>query len=321
MVLVSSKYLVDKAYENHFAVGAFNVGNSEFVKNIISVAEELRAPVIMQIHPFEYDLMGSDIVYYVREAAMTANIPVAIHLDHGRDTNDVLRAIRDQMNSVMIDTSGKPFDENLANVRQTVDIAHRVGVAVEAELGSIGNRNANADNNMGRVYTDPISAKEFVDKTGVDDLAVAIGTVHGPYPSGDNDIKIDRLEAIDNVLHMPLVLHGGSNNPDVKIREAIAHGIAKVNISTDIKMPFYHAIKDNVLNKPGLYEPWVMTPEADEIQKKVLREKMKLFSSDGKADLYFADSVNLNPLYPYPEDKVDHIIYHDQTDETLTADN
>lgn len=319
MVLVSAKYLVDKAYENHFAVGAFNVGNSEFVKNILDVAEELRSPVILQVHPFEYDLMGSDIIRYIREMAMTANVPVAVHLDHGRDINDVMRAIRDQMNSVMIDTSGLSFDDNLAAVKQTVDLSHRVGVAVEAELGSIGNRNASAANNMGRVYTDPDSAKEFVDATGVDDLAVAIGTVHGPYPSGDNDIKIDRLDALNAKLQMPLVLHGGSNNPDQKIREAVAHGIAKVNISTDIKMPFYHAIKDTVINRPNDYEPWMMTPDADEAQKKVVREKMLLFSSDGKADLYFADSVNLKPLYPYSTDIVDKIVYDQQPDETLVT--
>ncbi|KRK14450.1 ketose-bisphosphate aldolase [Loigolactobacillus coryniformis] len=319
MVLVSAKVLVDKAYQNHFAVGAFNVGNSEFVKNILAVAEDLKSPVIMQIHPYEYDLMGSDIVKYVREAAMTANVPVAIHLDHGRDINDVMRALRDQMNSVMIDTSGLPFAENLATTKQVVDLAHRIGVAVEAELGSIGNRNATADNNMGRVYTDPKSAKEFVDQTGVDDLAVAIGTVHGPYPSGDNDIKIDRLDALNEVLHMPLVLHGGSNNPNNKIKEAIAHGIAKVNISTDIKMPYYHAIKDTVLAKPDQYEPWIMTPAADEVQKQVLRDKMLLFGSDDKAKLYFNDPETLKPLYPYDSDIVDEIIYDQQTDETLVA--
>ncbi|MDC4185969.1 ketose-bisphosphate aldolase [Loigolactobacillus coryniformis] len=319
MVLVSAKVLVDKAYQNHFAVGAFNVGNSEFVKNILAVAEDLKSPVIMQIHPYEYDLMGSDIVKYAREAAMTANVPVAIHLDHGRDINDVMRALRDQMNSVMIDTSGLPFAENLATTKQVVDLAHRIGVAVEAELGSIGNRNATADNNMGRVYTDPKSAKEFVDQTGVDDLAVAIGTVHGPYPSGDNDIKIDRLDALNEVLHMPLVLHGGSNNPNNKIKEAIAHGIAKVNISTDIKMPYYHAIKDTVLAKPDQYEPWIMTPAADEVQKQVLRDKMLLFGSDDKAKLYFNDPETLKPLYPYDSDVVDKIIYDQQTDETLVA--
>ncbi|MFC6181329.1 ketose-bisphosphate aldolase [Lactiplantibacillus daowaiensis] len=319
MVLVSSKYLVDKAYQHHFAIGAFNVGNSEFVKNIISVAEELRAPVILQIHPYEYDLMGSGIVKYAREMALTANVPVAIHLDHGRDLNDVMRAVRDQMNSVMIDTSGLSFEDNLAVTKQTVSLCHRIGVAVEAELGSIGNRNASAAENMGRVYTDPESAKQFVDATGVDDLAVAIGTVHGPYPSGDNDIKIDRLDALNDALHMPLVLHGGSNNPDDKIREAVAHGIAKVNISTDIKMPFYHTIKDTVIERPNDYEPWMMTPDADEAQKDVVREKMLLFSSDGKADLYFADSVHLKPLYPYDCDIVDHIIYDQQPDETLVT--
>ncbi|MFC6181332.1 ketose-bisphosphate aldolase [Lactiplantibacillus daowaiensis] len=319
MVLVSSKYLVDKAYQHHFAIGAFNVGNSEFVKNIISVAEALQAPVILQIHPYEYDLMGSEIVKYVREVALTATVPVAIHLDHGRDLNDVMRAVRDQMNSVMIDTSGLSFGDNMAATKQTVDLCHRIGVAVEAELGSIGNRNASAAENMGRVYTDPISAKQFVEATGVDDLAVAIGTVHGPYPSGENDIKIDRLDALNDVLQLPLVLHGGSNNPDAKIREAIAHGIAKVNISTDIKMPFYHVIKDTVLARPNDYEPWLMTPEADEAQKAVVREKMQLFSSDGKASLYFEDTDCLKPLYPYDCDIVDHIIYDQQPDETLTS--
>ncbi|MCI1985044.1 MAG: ketose-bisphosphate aldolase [Lactobacillus sp.] len=315
MVLVSAKTLVDKAYQQHFAIGAFNVGNSEFGKNIVLVAEELRAPVILAVHPYEYDLMGSAIVKYLRELALTASVPVALHLDHGRDINDVLRAVRDQMNSVMIDTSGLPFEENMAATKQVVDLAHRVGVAVEAELGSIGNRHARADQNMGRIYTDPDSAAEFVKTTGIDDLAVAIGTVHGPYPSGDNDIKIDRLTALNDRLKMPLVLHGGSDNPDAKIKEAIAHGIAKVNISTDIKLPYYQGIKDTVLSKPDQYEPWIMTPAADEIQKQVLREKIKLFGSEGTAALYFDESENLKPLHVYPSDIVDEIIYDQQDSE------
>jgi fructose-bisphosphate aldolase class II len=308
-MLVSSKYLVDVAYKEHFAVGAFNVGNSEFVKNIIDVAEELRAPVILQVHPCEYDLMGSRIIKYVREMAMTSTVPVAVHLDHGRGINDVMRAIRDQMNSVMIDTSALPFKENIDGTKQVVNLAHRVGIAVEAELGSIGSRDADEKDNMGRIYTDPQLARRFVDETQVDDLAVAVGTVHGPYPSGDNDIKIDRLDELNVILRMPLVLHGGSNNPDDKIREAIAHGIAKVNISTDIKMPFYHAIKDTVIEHPNDYEPWIMTPRADEKQKKVVAEKIKLFGSAGKADSYFEDSERLKPLFTYDADTVDEIIY------------
>ena len=274
---------------------SFNVGNSEFVKNIIAVAEELESPVILEIHPLEYELMGSAIFKYIREAALTATIPVAIHLDHGRNMADVLRAIQDQANSVMIDSSGFSFEENLRLTKQVVEVAHRVGVSVEAELGSIGNRKFTEDQNMGRIYTDSESAKQFVEETGVDDLAVAIGTVHGPYPSGENDIRIDILKKLNATLKMPLVLHGGSDNPDSKIREAIQNGISKVNISTDIKVPFYHGIAKAVAENPNEYEPWIMTPGADDSQKKVIAEKIRLFGSDHKLSLYLESPEKLTP--------------------------
>ena len=295
MPLVSTKYLVTTAYQNKFAVGAFNVGNSEFVKNIIAVAEELESPVILEIHPLEYELMGSAIFKYIREAALTATIPVAIHLDHGRNMADVLRAIQDQANSVMIDSSGFSFEENLRLTKQVVEVAHRVGVSVEAELGSIGNRKFTEDQNMGRIYTDSESAKQFVEETGVDDLAVAIGTVHGPYPSGENDIRIDILKKLNATLKMPLVLHGGSDNPDSKIREAIQNGISKVNISTDIKVPFYHGIAKAVAENPNEYEPWIMTPGADDSQKKVIAEKIRLFGSDHTLSHYLESPEKLTP--------------------------
>lgn len=295
MPLVSTKYLVTTVYQNQFAVGAFNVGNSEFVKNIIAVAEALESPIILEIHPLEYELMGSAIFKYIREAALTATVPVAIHLDHGRDMADVLRAIQDQANSVMIDSSGLPFEENLRITKQVVEVAHSVGVSVEAELGSIGNRKFKEDQNMGRIYTNPESAKQFVEETGVDDLAVAIGTVHGPYPSGENDIRIDILRKLNETLKIPLVLHGGSDNPDNKIREAIQNGISKVNISTDIKVPFYHGIAKAVSEKPNDYEPWIMTPDADDSQKRVIAEKIRLFGSDHKLSLYLENPEQLTP--------------------------
>lgn len=239
--------------------------------------------------------MGSAIFKYIREAALTATIPVAIHLDHGRNMADVLRAIQDQANSVMIDSSGFSFEENLRLTKQVVEVAHRVGVSVEAELGSIGNRKFTEDQNMGRIYTDSESAKQFVEETGVDDLAVAIGTVHGPYPSGENDIRIDILKKLNATLKMPLVLHGGSDNPDSKIREAIQNGISKVNISTDIKVPFYHGIAKAVAENPNEYEPWIMTPGADDSQKKVIAEKIRLFGSDHKLSLYLESPEKLTP--------------------------
>lgn len=307
MVLVSSKELVDVAYKNHFAVGAFNVGETIFVKNILKAAEKLNSPVILQVYPLEYDLMGSDAISYILRMAMKATVPVAVHLDHGRDIFDVARAVRDQMNSVMIDASGLSFDENVAVTKKSVEIAHREGVAVEAELGSIGNRKASAANNMGRVYTDPESAKDCVAKTGIDFLAVSIGTVHGPYPSGDSEIRIDILKTLNATLKMPLVLHGGSDNPDKKIREAVQNGIAKVNISTDIKLPFYHAIKDKVISNPDDYEPWIITKEANEIQQKIVGDKIKLFNSENKAPLYFSENNDLTPLHHFSEDKLDFI--------------
>lgn len=305
MVLVSSKYLLDRAYQEHFAIGAFNAGNSEFVKNIITVAENLQSPVIIQIYPLEYELMGSKIIKYVLEAAKVSNVPIAVHLDHGRDLNDVLRSNKDQLNSVMIDISAEEFAKNVAATSEVVDICHRLGIAVEAELGSIGNRFANDSSNMGRIYTDPNSAKEFIEQTQVDFLAVSIGTVHGPYPSGKNEIRIDILKEINRALKIPLVLHGGSKNPDQKIKEAIENGIAKVNISTDIKLPYFHAIKDTVIEKPTDYEPWIMLKQANQIQKDILKEKILLFGSNGKASEYLDDFRHLKPYFPYEGEKVE----------------
>ncbi|MDI9206159.1 class II fructose-bisphosphate aldolase [Ligilactobacillus saerimneri] len=296
-MLVSSKYLINKAYHEHFAIGAFNIGETIFAKNVVAVAEELNAPVILQIYPLEYELMTSDAISYILRLAMKATVPVAVHLDHGRGMDDVTRAIRDQMNSVMIDASGMEFDANMNTTKAVVDMAHRVGVAVEAELGSIGDRHQTDATNMGRVYTEPASAKKFVDHTGVDFLAVSIGTVHGPYPSGANEIRIDILQELNATLQLPLVLHGGSNNPDAKIKEAIQNGIAKVNISTDIKMPYYHAIHDAVEQMPNDYEPWIITKQADKAQRQVIAEKIKLFGSDGKAPLYFTNNNELTETF------------------------
>lgn len=287
-MLISTKEMLNVAYQNNFGVGAYNIGNSEFVKAVIEVAEELNAPAILQIHPLEVELLTNDFMTYVKEAAQNAKVPISIHLDHGRDAKDCIQAIRNGYTSVMIDASHLPFEENIRVTKEVVDIAHQVGVSVEAELGTIGSNKGSGETTTAEaLYTDPSQAKQFVDETGVDFLAVAIGTIHGIYPKGKKpNIQIDRLQEIRKAVDMPLVLHGGSDNPEEKIQAAVENGIAKVNLSSDMKVAFYTTFKETMIEMPDDYEPWIITPQATEAAKKVLRDKMHLFESVNKASLY-----------------------------------
>ena len=198
---------------------------------------------------------------------------------------DVLRAIQDQANSVMIDSSGLPFEENLKRQQNKSLKLHTVlAFPLKQNLAVLGIESSQKTRIWVEFIQTPKSVKQFVTETGVDDLAVAIGTVHGPYPSGENDIRIDILKQLNETLQMPLVLHGGSDNPDNKIREAIQNGISKEIFQQILSCLFYHGIAKTVADKPGEYEPWIMMPYADEAQKKVIAEKIRLFGSDHKVE-------------------------------------
>ncbi|GIO18998.1 hypothetical protein J18TS1_20980 [Oceanobacillus oncorhynchi subsp. incaldanensis] len=287
-MLMTMKKILDVAYKNKFAVGSYNVSNSELLRAIIETAEEKNSPAIIQIHPNELDLVGDDFVAYAREAAHKAKVPVVIHQDHCGTIEGTLRAIRNGYTSVMIDGSHLPFEENIELTKRAVEVAHAVGVSVEAELGTIGENEGSSEGGAAQIlYTDPDQAQEFVERTNCDTLAVAIGTSHGFYPKNlKPEIQLDRLEKINNKLDIPLVLHGGSDNPDEDIRNSTKYGIAKINLSSDMKRAFFNQLRTTLAEKPDDFEPDILFPEANKAAKEVLRNKMDLFGSSNKASLY-----------------------------------
>ena len=184
-MLINMKDLLRVAQENQFGVGAFNIASAEFARLVIDVAEEQRSPVILEIHPDEHEFVGDAFISYLRELAINATVPVVIHQDHGQTFEQIMRAIRTGYTSVMIDASTMPLEDNIAITRRVVEVAHTVNVSVEAELGTIGVALGSAEGGHNQIlYTDPSQAEYFVAETGVDTLAVAIGTSHGLYPAG-----------------------------------------------------------------------------------------------------------------------------------------
>ncbi|GAA5415766.1 fructose-bisphosphate aldolase [Paraliobacillus ryukyuensis] len=287
-MLLTMNQMLSVAHKNKFAVGSYNVSNNELLRAIIETAEEKKSPAIIQIHPNELDLVGDAFVAYAREAAKKASVPVVIHQDHCGTIEGTLRAIRNGYTSVMIDGSHLSFEENIELTKEAVKIAHSVGVSVEAELGTIGENIGSSEGGAAEIlYTDPEQAKEFVERTNCDTLAVAIGTSHGFYPKTlKPEIQLDRLEAINRQVSIPLVLHGGSDNPDEDIRNSTKYGISKINLSSDMKRGFFNQLRETLAKNPDDFEPDVLFPKANEAAKEVLRYKMDLFGSTNKASLY-----------------------------------
>ncbi|PZD64650.1 ketose-bisphosphate aldolase, partial [Pantoea ananatis] len=278
-MLINMKALLKVAQDNQFGVGAFNIASAEFARLVIEVAESLQSPVILEVHPDEHAFVGDSFIAYLRELAVNASVPVVIHQDHGQTLAHILTAIRTGYTSVMIDASGLPFEENIALTREITAIAHQVNVSVEAELGTIGVAEGSAEGGHSEIlYTDPDQAERFARETGVDTLAVAIGTSHGLYPAGKQPVlDIDRLKAIRQRLTIPLVLHGGSGNKDSEVAESIKYGVGKINISSDMKKAFYVALQEE-LQSNG-HEPSALYVRPMAAAKAVVEHKMRLFSS------------------------------------------
>lgn len=286
-MLVSMKYLLDKAKDSDFAIGAFNASELTLFRAVIEEAEKLDSPVIVQASAGEFNFATRYFYDYVTKRAAVSNVPVALHLDHGHTVEEVIAAIQAGFTSVMIDGSMLPYEENVKLTKKVVDIAHAVGVTVEGEIGTIG---AIANSDEGGVtnitYTKPDEVVDFVSKTGVDCLAIAIGTAHGIYPKGYvPELQLDLLKEIKKVAPVPLVLHGGSNNPDDEIAEACRIGIAKVNISSDMKYAYFKKLNEVYAETGGFVPSKVMMPAID-AAKEVIGQKMSLFNSVNKASLY-----------------------------------
>jgi len=277
------------AKENKYAVPAFNVCNLEFAKTVIETAEEMQAPVIVSLHPIEMEYAGMDeILHVVKSLAAKVKVPVVLHLDHGDSLDTVMKCLVRGFTSVMYDGSHLPFEENIRNTKEIVRIAKTLGVSVEGELGLVGG--AEGDNYVHEVslntdqLTDPEKAVEFVEKTGIDSLAVAIGSAHGMY-RGEPKIDVVRLKEISSKVSIPLVLHGGSGTPETIIRECISYGIAKINIASELKYAFYQGVTSSISTNQDEYEPRVFLKEGQLLAKKLICQKFELFGSSGKVKM------------------------------------
>ena len=286
-MLMNMKDLLAVANEHKFAVPAFNISDYSMMNGIFEASEEKQAPVIIAIHPDELKHTGTEIVKAIIEKAHKATVPVCIHLDHGATFEQVMLAIQSGFTSVMIDGSSLSFEDNIAVCKKVAEAAHAVNVSVEGELGTIGSTDAQAEAGANTIiYTDPDAAVKFVEATGVDTLAIAIGTSHGIYPKGMKpELKLDLLKVIKSKVSIPLVLHGGSNNPDAEIGQSVTLGVNKINISSDIKVAYYEKMRE-VLKDENLRELNVIQPACIAAMKETAYHKIELFQADGKAALY-----------------------------------
>ncbi len=278
-MLVNLDYVLSKAQKEGYGVGLFNTTDSDMLEAVISAAEELNSPVIVGtaevLLPYgELDLIGPSII----AAAKRAKVPVVVHYDHGLTFDRCMQALDLDFSSIMFDGSAGDVDKNIEDTRKIVEIAHSRGATVEGEIGHVGQASSE-DNNATDMYTTPEEAEDFVKKTGVDALAVSIGTAHGAYKSKPC-LDIERLKAIDAKIDTPLVLHGGSGLTDDDFRNTIKYGIDKVNIFTDLCLAGAKGVEE-ALDK-GLDYLEMRNYKVNKIKEAVI-EKIKLFGSENKA--------------------------------------
>lgn len=282
MPLVTSERMLLDAKEGNYAIGAFNVENMEMVKAVIAAATTMKSPVMLQTTPSTVKY-GELSTYYalVKAEAKKASVPVALHLDHGNSFDLVVKAIREGYTSVMIDGSSKSFEENIELTKRVVEVARPNNIPVEAELGKIGGKEDDLEVKDGN-YTDPKEAKEFVERTGISSLAVAIGTAHGIY-SQTPVLDKERVSAIRVLVDIPLVLHGGSGLSDEDVRECIQRGICKVNFATELRIAYTDGMKEVFRENPEAFDPKVFGKAGMAKVIELVKDRIKLCDSEGKA--------------------------------------
>lgn len=277
-MLVTTKKMLLEAQKNHYAVGAFNVENMEMVQAVIAAAEEMRSPIIIQTTPSTLKYASPELyLANVKALANKAEVPIAIHLDHGNSFELAMQTFRCGYTSIMIDGSQKPFEENIALTSAVVKAAHAADISVEAELGTVGGKEDSLDNGEGG-YTDPSKAKEFVERSGCDSLAVAIGTAHGVYKHAPK-LDLNRLSAIREVVDIPLVLHGTSGVDDEVVKECVQRGICKVNYATDLRIAYTRGVKEVLAENPDTIDPKKYGARGREYVKQYVMEKMQVVGS------------------------------------------
>ena len=284
-MLVPFHKILNDAYAGHYAVGAFNCLSIEHVIGAIQAAEELRSPIILQLAEVQFPCAPIELMAPVYlEAARKATVPVAVHLDHGQSLETCVKAITLGFNSVMFDGANLPFEENVRQTAEIVRIARAAGVDVEAELGKVGDTGFGGGEGTGEatpdVFTDVEESAEFIAKTGVDALAVAIGNLHGRYVATPK-LNIDRLKEIAARNNMPLVLHGGSGTSEEDFKACIHNGISKINVATALQMAVTADVKAYVEDPMANYID--MKGVITEATKKSVMDHIMLFESNGKA--------------------------------------
>ncbi|PGM59292.1 tagatose-bisphosphate aldolase subunit GatY [Bacillus sp. AFS053548] len=279
-MITSRSTILLEAQSNGYAVPAFNIHNLETMKTVLETAQELRSPVLIAATPSTVSYMGEEFLISMMEAAKKRyDIPVCFHLDHHEKVGDIKALIDSGIHSVMIDASHHDFEENIRIVREVVDYASSFGVAVEAELGRLSGVEDDLEvDEKDQIYTNPAQAKEFVSRTGIDSLAVAIGTAHGLY-KGEPKLDIERLSAIQREVDIPLVLHGASGLPDELVQKTIKSGICKVNIATELKIAFANGLRGYLKEHPDANDPRYYFKDAVREMKIVVADKIKMCGS------------------------------------------
>jgi len=278
-MLLNMKELLTPANEHYFAVPAFNIGTNFMLRVVLECCEEKHAPVILALHPLEVAFQGDSFLAQCITAAHQSKLAVTIHLDHGSRMEHIYHAIRLGFTSVMIDASNESCEGNVAICKKVVDVAHPLGISVEGELGTVGSVGNDAEGGAEHImYTKPGDAVRFVRETGVDTLAVAIGTAHGIYPKGlKPELKLDLLKEIKGTVSVPLVLHGGSANSDEEIGEAVRLGVNKINISSDTKDALYQQLRLDLAADPHVREPFEVYVNSIQAMREVVFHKLELF--------------------------------------------
>lgn len=283
MYIISTKAMLNKAQQEGYAVPAFNIHNLETLQVVVETAAELRSPLIVAGTPGTFSYAGTgNIVAIAGDLAKTFNQPLAIHLDHHEQLADIESKVLSGVRSVMIDGSHHPFATNIELVKKVTDYCHRYDVSVEAELGRLGGQEDDlVVEGKDALYTNPEQAFEFVRQTGIDSLAVAIGTAHGLY-AAEPKLDFDRLEEIRQRVNVPLVLHGASGLSADDIRRAISLGICKVNVATELKIAFSGALKSYLASHPDASDPRHYMVPAKVAMKEVVRKVITDCGCEGK---------------------------------------
>jgi len=287
MPLVSMTEMLNKAVEGKYAVGQFNINNLEFTQAILQAAQEENSPVILGVSEGAGRYMGGfKLVVEMVKALMDEykiTVPVAIHLDHGSSFEKCVEAMFAGFTSVMIDGSHHPLDENIAITKKVVDVAHVLGISVEAELGRIGGQEDDLSvDDADAMYAIPSECDRLVRETGVDCFAPALGSVHGPY-KGEPKLGFDRMEEVQKLTGVPLVLHGGTGIPTKDIQRAISLGTAKINVNTENQMTSAATVRKVLSEKPELYDPRKYLGPARDTIKETVKGKIREFGSNNKA--------------------------------------